>query len=791
MRFRLVSVCLVVVVALTGLGLPADLARAGQPPQASPVVAVDNAALVRALIMEQVLRADKVPMRDMLDLAVRFKHASAGASRVACAVPAAEAVGSRQSFWIDDQVDHVCAEHPATLRYITPHLYMWVEDGYSVSDEDLKRSADRFESEIYPTTRLAFGCEWEPGVDGDEHISIFNGRVPGVGGYYSDADEFTKSVNQYSNEKELFYINLDNAQPGTDTYDGILAHEFQHMIHWNISRTVQRNAETWVDEGMAELSAELNGFDHMSSYGAFLARSNTQLTDWADNPNDAAPHYGAAHSFMHYLMTRFGDDLIRAFISDPQTGLAALDDVLLQQHRGVTADQVFVDWTLANYLGDAQVGDGRYAARLGDLPPISSASFEEYPVEKDGQVRQYGTQYIDLKGADGASASKGLDLEVDFQGAPTVKLTANDAHSGSFQWWSTRGDNSDMTLTRAFDLTRVKSASLTFWTWYDIEKDWDYAYVAVSTDGGHTWDSLKGGHNADLNVSGNNLGWGYTGTSAAVDSQGSNSEGTDPQPAWVQERMDLTPYAGKQILLRFEYVTDDGCNLTGFGVDDIRIPELGFSDDVESGVNGWVAKGFVRSDNLVPEHFIVQLIEFGPQIRVRTLNPEPAPALQQASTFPATVEAELRSVEHTPYDVRVGDSLPSLAQKFLGDESAGDVLLAETNAQHDVDPSYAHIGNAHAVLAGTRIAVPTTDTARQELLSLRGRVESAVSAPANAAAEPNTDTAPGALQRIVVRGIGSGLTRAVLVISALAPVTTESGSYHLSVKPVGALASGR
>ena len=31
------------------------------------------------------------------------------------------------------------------------------------------------------------------------------------------------------------------------------------------------------------------------------------------------------------------------------------------------------------------------------------------------------------------------------------------------------------------DLTTANTAELSFWTWYHIEEDWDYAYVSVGT----------------------------------------------------------------------------------------------------------------------------------------------------------------------------------------------------------------------------------------------------------------------------------------------------------------------
>ena len=72
--------------------------------------------------------------------------------------------------------------------------------------------------------------------------------------------------------------------------------------------------------------------------------------------------------------------------------------------------------------------------------------------------------------------------------------------------------------------------------------------------------------------------------------------------------MDLTPYVGGKVLIRFEQVTDDTVYLDGFVLDDISIPELGFSDDAE-GPGGWQARGFERIDNVLTQSYLVQVIE--------------------------------------------------------------------------------------------------------------------------------------------------------------------------------------
>jgi hypothetical protein len=199
-------------------------------------------------------------------------------------------------------------------------------------------------------------------------------------------------------------------------------------------------------------------------------------------------------------------------------------------------------------------------------------------------------------------------MTIAFSGSTQVKLVPNNPHSGKYFWWSNRGDNSNMTLTRAFDLTELSQAKLKVWLWYDIEEDWDYAYIEVSTDGGQTWDILKGQYTTDTNPNGNSFGHAYTGKSGSG----------DEAPNWIEEEIDLAPYVGQEILLRFECITDDAVNHVGFCVDDIAIPELGYFDDVE-GQGQWIAEGFVRTDNILPQRFLVQLIELGTDVKVRRM----------------------------------------------------------------------------------------------------------------------------------------------------------------------------
>jgi hypothetical protein len=468
---------------------------------------------------------------------------------------------------------------------------MWVEDGLRYDQTALARSAENFEQNVYPTNRAFFGSEWSPGIDSDPHLHILHSSGAHMGGsvagYYSSADEYSQLANPYSNQREMFYISLNGASPGTEFYDGVLAHEFQHMIHW----ANDRNEETWVNEGCAELAAYLNGYDPGGFEWVFQADPDVQLTTWPQL-GQAAPHYGSSYLFMAYFLGRFGEETMKRVVAHPANGMVGFDLVL--DSFDLTFEDVFADWLVANHvdhIDDELELQYQYPDHV--VGPVSTdVSHDQYPVRRQSTVHQYAADYIEIKSE--------ADLVISFRGHTQARLVPADAHGGQYAWWANRGDESDATLTRAFDLRSLSSATLKVWMWYDIEQDWDYAYVVLSTDGGQTWDALAGPTSTTSNPNGNSFGPAYTGKSGG----------------WVEETFDLSPYAGRQVLLRFEYVTDDAVNHAGWLIDDISIPELGYSDDVESGTGEWISRGFIYSDNLVPQRYLVQVMAFGERMQV-------------------------------------------------------------------------------------------------------------------------------------------------------------------------------
>lgn len=124
-------------------------------------------------------------------------------------------------------------------------------------------------------------------------------------------------------------------------------------------------------------------------------------------------------------------------------------------------------------------------------------------------------------------------------------------YEGSYSFHSGLGDNLNRTMTTAYPLYITGSEVLTFYTYYRIESNWDYAYVEVSTDPSSGFAPIPGNITTSYDPYGVNRGNGITGSSSG----------------WIPAQFDLSAYAGQHIYLRLTYITDGGTVEEGFYAD--------------------------------------------------------------------------------------------------------------------------------------------------------------------------------------------------------------------------------
>ncbi len=166
------------------------------------------------------------------------------------------------------------------------------------------------------------------------------------------------------------------------------------------------------------------------------------------------------------------------------------------------------------------------------------------------------------------------------------------AHSGMYEWYSDGKSYSWFRLNQTFDIPET-GATCKFWSYYEIEEDWDYGYVEVHDLDTDEWFTLPGLMTiSTLPERQNNPNCPAGFEPTAYYDAGRWNAFTGFSGDLYKEEMDLAPFANHTIELYFTYWTDPYVLELGWYIDDIEIPEIGFFDDVESGPNNWTYNGW-------------------------------------------------------------------------------------------------------------------------------------------------------------------------------------------------------
>jgi immune inhibitor A len=252
------------------------------------------------------------------------------------------------------------------------------------------------------------------------------------------------------------------------------------------------------------------------------------------------------------------------------------------------------------------MASGSWAGKIGGteptgFSPLAKSYFQGYlggnwmndTVQVNwADVTTKGSQFL-LDQANSPNGKNPVAVKVNL---PQKKTAINTPATGSFQYWGGQQDEIDTNMVSTVDLTGKSSATLSFDAWYQIEKDWDFAFVQVSTDDGATWKSL-----GNTNTSSSAVPEAYPTIAPALPGFTGDSNG------WSKQEFDLTSYAGQKVQLRFRYITDWGTSEKGFYVDNVNVTADGTSvlvDGAEDATSKFELDGFTKSDgNNYSDHY--------------------------------------------------------------------------------------------------------------------------------------------------------------------------------------------
>jgi len=216
-------------------------------------------------------------------------------------------------------------------------------------------------------------------------------------------------------------------------------------------------------------------------------------------------------------------------------------------------------WTLmssGSWMGDGTVDIGSKSSHMGAWEKFQ-LGWLNYAVVSAGKTTsvKLGPMEFNTKQAQGLFV---------ILPKKSVTTTIGTPFAGTKFYYSGAGDNLDNFMYKSFTLPAA--ATISAKVNYDIELDWDYAYLVYSTDNGVTWIPIQTSVSTTTDPNGQNFGFGITGVSGG----------------WVDLTANLP--AGN-VLLGFRYWTDANTGGFGFMVDDINI--TGFATDGAEVDAGW------------------------------------------------------------------------------------------------------------------------------------------------------------------------------------------------------------
>ena len=374
--------------------------------------------------------------------------------------PALTVDSSTRSYWVENAAG-AWIQLTATLRAAGQYCYVWVDnanyDNGSVVGTDNKVTTnqantlrDRFDGSlgssysdgIFRNVTGVFGYEYGGGTGGtggrdqDQHISILlydidadysPAQSGGVLGYFWGKDYYDQAAldpfGVKTNYAELFYTDAHFADRYAQTMVSTLAHEFQHMINFNV-KSVEHglSSPTWYDEMcsmVAEdlvcanigLDPEIDGaISRLPEFCFHYAESG--VSDWLPG-SEVLKSYASAFAFGAYLERNYGGaSLFQHLLANDRVGVPSITAALWAEGHADTFDEAFRRYTEALVFTDIPVGSSVKTLDQTQVEAIAGITYAPVPVDFDG-VQQYDLDSGWVVGAYGPrvyDASTAVDL---------------------------------------------------------------------------------------------------------------------------------------------------------------------------------------------------------------------------------------------------------------------------------------------------------------------------------------------------------------------------------------------
>jgi murein tripeptide amidase MpaA len=314
-----------------------------------------------------------------------------------------------------------------------------------------------------------------------------------------------------------FYADRDDS--GNPVIKAINFHTYSQLVLYPWGYKDGTTPHNYIYAPTAALFASYNGYADMPSHG--LYNTNGDATDW---------QYGS------HLDDGYGDQLL----SQPLFGYTfEMGTQFIVPYSTAEAQfnenlQPMLD--LCKLAGDPEMVCALPGPNLHEMDQDTDG---DYLVEWDAPVPEHGViEFYQLDELTGyQQITDGAEDGFDNWDNENFNRSTSNPHEGSYSFWSGDANNYSAKLTMANPIEIESGDALSYWTRYNIESGYDYAYVEASSDG-VTWDQLAS----------------YSGNGSS----------------WSEKSHSLSSYAGETISVRFRYKTDTYYHYGGIYFDEIH-----------------------------------------------------------------------------------------------------------------------------------------------------------------------------------------------------------------------------
>lgn len=369
-------------------------------------------------------------------------------------------VGDRKTFQVYNKEKKFSAV-TAEVVHVGEHVVLYQDvnaPSGGLTAADFAYFAALFDDPIYTTTTSAFGQPSD--IDGNGRVVILFTPVvneltpPGsssngvIAGFFYGIDLYPKQTYANSNEAEIFYTlvpdptgrhgNARSRDFVLRTVPPVLAHELQHMIHFEERRKVGGSQDVlWLSEGLAHMAEELVAIelegrgdhdlalmfrrDNYARAFRYLEAVDRVALVEEQNPGTLEGR-GAQWLFIQYLTGHYGgEELLRALTRSKLDGVANVEAA-----TGTAWPELVARWSVALWADGAPELAGvsidpaytfpdldlRESIAGGRPFPLSPAvqSFADFSL--GGSLPAGAASYLILSANDGSAG--GLPLHVSF-----------------------------------------------------------------------------------------------------------------------------------------------------------------------------------------------------------------------------------------------------------------------------------------------------------------------------------------------------------------------------------------